>query len=130
MIQYKKCLKCGVDKPVQEYHSAGIKKGKEYKRRTCIPCYSEVKKRYRQGKKSWYLLIKKNLSCEKCGYSNLTHESFSPRALQFHHYDNNKSFTISSAVYEGYSKEKIIKEIKKCSVLCARCHAEEHDKLN
>lgn len=56
----------------------------------------------------------------KCGYSK------SNNALQFHHTDpNTKSFRLSANMGKGF--EKLLAEAKKCVLLCANCHAEEHD---
>lgn len=126
----KTCVRCNESKPVDEYWSAGIKNGKKHLRRTCVNCYRKVKKKYKKKKNDWYRNIKKNLACENCGYSQLTHPSFSPRALEFHHDKDNKLFSISDAIHNGYGRKRIVEEIKKCKVLCSRCHAEEHDKLN
>tara|TARA_Y100000015_G_C2368366_1_gene78707 strand:- start:221 stop:568 length:348 start_codon:yes stop_codon:yes gene_type:complete len=115
---------------VTEYWSAGIKNGKKHLRRICIECYKKVQSIYKKNKSDWYRNIKNNLACEKCGYSKLTHPSFSPRAIQFHHHKDNKLFSIGDSFRYGYGKKKIVEEIKKCKVLCSRCHAEEHDKLN
>ena len=59
--------------------------------------------------------------CIRCGYKKCA------RALQFHHTDDNKEFTISGskAIHKG--REKLWAEIEKCEILCANCHAEEHD---
>ena len=126
----KVCIKCGEAKSIKDYWSAGIKNGKQHQRRTCIDCYRKVKRDYKKRKKEWYNNLKKNLSCNECGYSKLTHKSFSSHALQFHHHNDDKSFTVSNALVKGYSRRKIVEEIKKCKVLCSRCHAEEHAKLN
>ena len=37
---------------------------------------------------------------------------------------------ISKMVADGYSIEKILKELKKCEVLCANCHRKVHFKNN
>ena len=124
------CIKCGKNKPETDYWSAGIKNGKKHLRRTCVDCYRKVKKDYKKRKKEWYNNLKKNLNCDKCGYSKLTHEEFSPHAIQFHHPNDDKEFSIGDAIHTGYSRKRIVEEIKKCRGLCARCHAEEHDKLN
>lgn len=61
--------------------------------------------------------------CEQCGYSK------SATALQFHHLDpSQKDFGIASS---GYTRawEKIRAELDKCVMLCANCHAEEHERL-
>lgn len=59
--------------------------------------------------------------CKKCGYNK------SLKALQFHHLiPQQKSFTISANL-KSLSIEKIKKELDKCILLCANCHAEIHD---
>lgn len=85
-------------------------------RRTEILRISASKK----AKKEWINSIKDGLKCARCGES-------SNSVLQFHHTDpKTKEFEISSAASLGLSKEKIIKEIDKCEVLCANCHFKEH----
>ena len=81
---------------------------------------------YKHKIRSWFQDYKQGLECSKCGYSNNTHESFNVKALEFHHTDDNKEFAVSEGVCNGLSMKRIIKEIKKCQVLCARCHAEHH----
>ncbi len=128
MEQNKKCIECGEDKDVSEFHTSGIKNGKRYYRRKCRDCYRCVKQAYRDRKLSWFREYKDTLACEQCGYSKDTNSNFSIQAMQFHHHNNDKLFNVSEGVYFGYSKEKIIDEINKCMVLCSRCHAEKHTK--
>ncbi len=47
--------------------------------------------------------------------------------LQFHH-TKEKEICISKMVINGYGKEKILKEIRKCKVVCANCHFKLHRK--
>lgn len=47
------------------------------------------------------------------------------RVLDFHHLGN-KVMAVSQMRQAGWSKKKILKEIKKCEVLCANCHRIEH----
>jgi len=129
-MEKKVCRKCNENKELDKYWSAGIKNGKKHLRQTCIACYRDVKKDYKKRKRDWYNSLKNNLSCDECGYSKLTHKSFSSHAIEFHHYDDNKEFAIADGIYKGYSRKKIVEEINKCRVLCSRCHAEEHDKSN
>ncbi len=59
--------------------------------------------------------------CVICGYKK------SSRALNFHHIDpSKKSFGISA---RGVTRAwiKVQKELDKCVLLCANCHAEVHD---
>lgn len=59
--------------------------------------------------------------CQRCSYDKCL------GALQFHHPDDNKEFGVS-AKGRTYSWERLKKEIDKCILLCANCHAEEHFK--
>jgi hypothetical protein len=64
----------------------------------------------------WLWEYKSKLSCEACGFSH-------PAALDFHHRDpTQKEFDISTLPRRGFSKERALLEIAKCSVLCANCH--------
>lgn len=64
--------------------------------------------------------MKNQLSCVDCGQRH-------PATLHFHHLNSeDKVFDISHAVYRGLSLDKIVKEIEKCIVLCANCHAIRH----
>ena len=62
--------------------------------------------------------------CERCGYSKCL------RALHFHHLNpKEKSFQISEAITQNLMSWDVIQdELNKCILLCANCHAEEHDK--
>lgn len=128
MEDERKCWDCGETKPLAEFNSAGIKNGKKYYRRKCRRCYSVIKRRYRDRKSAWYKEYKRTLECQDCGYSKETNDSFSITAIEFHHHNNDKLFNVGEGVFLGYSREKIIDEIKKCMVLCSRCHAEKHTK--
>ena len=56
--------------------------------------------------------------CNKCGYNK------NPNALQFHHTDRNKEYQVARPGTRCWKTVK--KEIDKCIILCANCHAEEH----
>lgn len=67
--------------------------------------------------------IKLECGCEHCGYDE------NPTALQFHHVDKStKKFTISANVHGNIMR--ILREIEKCIVLCANCHAIEEQRQN
>ncbi|MBV9232144.1 MAG: hypothetical protein JOZ18_22730 [Chloroflexi bacterium] len=64
--------------------------------------------------------LKKQLCCADCGERH-------PATLHFHHLNSeDKLFDISEAVNKGFSMGKVKKEIEKCIVLCANCHAIRH----
>jgi predicted HNH restriction endonuclease len=56
--------------------------------------------------------------CSKCGYNKCID------ALDFHH-EGNKEESVSRLI-KNNSREKILKEAKKCILLCANCHREVH----
>lgn len=61
-------------------------------------------------------------SCRICGYDKC------PSAFDFHHINAlEKDFTISSRMT---SWEAIERELKKCILLCSRCHREVHDGMH
>ena len=81
-----------------------------------------IAKVYERKERIWefYNQLKATLECARCGENH-------PATLQFHHRDpQKKDFNLSEAVNDGYSIERIKKEVAKCTVLCANCHAKEH----
>ena len=68
----------------------------------------------------WFQEYKSSLCCTRCPENH-------PSCLQFHHNDpTEKEIEISKAITNGWSKDRILKEIEKCTVLCANCHCKEH----
>tara|TARA_B100000315_G_C14495395_1_gene549697 strand:- start:102 stop:581 length:480 start_codon:yes stop_codon:yes gene_type:complete len=57
--------------------------------------------------------------CIKCGYKKCI------AALEFHHGKSDKENNVKDMI-KNYSKEKALKEAKKCIILCANCHRELH----
>ena len=74
--------------------------------------------KHRQNMKK--LLVEyKGGKCELCGYDK------SLSALTFHHINpDEKEFTIGG---KNYSKERMIKEVDKCILVCQNCHCEIHE---
>lgn len=68
------------------------------------------------------LVIYKGGKCEKCGYDKCE------GALQFHHTNpKKKDFALGDInISKDFQIEELYKEIDKCQLLCANCHAEEH----
>jgi hypothetical protein len=68
----------------------------------------------------WYLELRQGKVCSSCGEDH-------PACIDFHHRDENKKeLDVSKAVRYGWSKERILKEVVKCDVLCANCHRKLH----
>jgi endo-1,4-beta-mannosidase len=108
------CKTCWKQKDI-EYHAEWYKKNKE---KHCARVELRRKKHSAELRK-YISTIKKK--CSVCGYDKYD------KALEYHHINNdNKDCAIAVMVSNGYSKERINKEIAKCIVLCANCHREVH----
>lgn len=80
----------------------------------------ELQRKRRREIREWIVQTKGNLHCEKCSESHLA-------CLDFHHKDpSEKEISLSNAVTHGWSKERILKEMQKCVVLCSNCHRKFH----
>lgn len=71
------------------------------------------------------LVSYKGGKCERCGYDR------SINALQFHHLNpREKDFDLSVKYNSGcYDMKTFYKEVDKCILVCANCHAEIHESL-
>ena len=62
-------------------------------------------------------MIKTATGCVDCGYA--AHA----QALQFDHISDNKKAAVSNLIRSDYCWATILKEISKCEIRCANCHA-------
>ena len=135
----RNCKGCKIDYPIKVFPLA--KKindldanGQPYRRHRCgehgNSCYHEHKNNHtpegKRAKGERLQELKETLCCKVCGYSKKTHDRFTTAALDFHHHRKNKKHNVGNMIRDGYSWENILKEIKKCVVICCRCHAELH----
>jgi hypothetical protein len=77
--------------------------------------------------KKWRKTIKQKLTtamggkCQCCGYEKCN------EALEFHHLDpSKKDFSFGKIRANPVSWDKIVKEVKKCILVCSNCHKEIH----
>jgi hypothetical protein len=78
----------------------------------------EAVKLRRKATFEWLATFK--FKCGKCPECRLG-------ALDFHHRDRSqKVIAIGAAVSNGWSREKIAAEIKKCDIICSNCHRVGH----
>lgn len=92
-----------------------------HKRTRCGKCHNQdTIRRYSENKAFAVALL--GGQCKVCGYSKCH------KALQFHHTDPNLKDPNFPGM-GGWSRSRIEKELSSCVLLCANCHAEEHDNL-
>lgn len=124
----RKCSKCKIDKEEDDFSSE--------KQSFCKKCNSEyqkewygknkqkhilnLKERKRQIRK-WFKEYKSILKCSLCPENHSA-------CIEFHHRNKKTSDDryIAHLVSEGHSKKRILKEIKKCDILCSNCHRKLH----
>jgi len=80
--------------------------------------YIELQKKKYKDFSSIFMSWKSNLSCCVCGEKETI-------CLDFHHINpEEKEKTITKLTASGYNS--VIKELKKCVVVCANCHRKIH----
>jgi len=109
---------CGLEKCTSE---------KEFDKPNCLNISDEewdlYKTRRKRILKRRVLVAKRKVSkgCKRCGYDKRA------VALDYHHTGNEKSMSVAERITRCHSKEKILKEIENCEILCANCHRIETD---
>ena len=76
-------------------------------------------KRRKLGIRKWFWDYKSGLKCSKCGECHVA-------TIDFHHKIGEKENGVSKMVADGYSIERIHRELEKCEVLCSNCHRKVH----
>ncbi len=82
---------------------------------------ARIKKRMQerlQGIRDWYRSLKDNQPCADCGVKYIWYK------LDYDHLGDDKEKAVSRLVALRCSKERILKEIAKCELVCANCHRE------
>ena len=116
-METKICSKCGIEKPLSEYHKNGFdRNGNQKFRGYCKTCANKREmERYWEKRK---FVDAQRTQCAKCGDTR-------SYLLDFHHIDKSKKdFTIGKM--KKCNEDVIQNEIDKCIVLCANCHREFH----
>jgi hypothetical protein len=109
----KICSCCGDPKPLEEFHS-----NKDRLYRYCSECFSKyTSRRYLSRKLALVEFLGGICSvCDKPAHFS---------AFHFHHTDpSTKEFTWNRL--RRKSTKEVIKEIKKCTLICSNCHSETH----
>jgi len=101
----KQCKEC-----VSEYYRSEYKEN--VKRRNTI--VRAVKKRRKNLRE--FIIGLKDKPCTDCA------QRFPHYVMDFDHVSGEKEKEIARAVHLGWSKERLLKEIGKCELVCANCH--------
>lgn len=104
--------KCGEANPTNFY---GNRKSE------CKNCHNKKTHDTQKANKKWAVQYKGG-ECEICGYSK------SINALQFHH-KTSSSKDPNYSTMSSWGKARMKTELHKCQLLCANCHAEEHERI-
>ena len=117
MEELKICSKCGIQKPLSEFHKNGFDRlGNQKYRGYCKTCANKRESDRYWEKKAF--IDSQKICCAKCGDTR-------NYVLDFHHINaEDKDFTIGQ--YKKGKQETLQKEINKCIVLCTNCHREFH----
>ena len=110
----KVCKHCLIEKDETDFPMNGNRRHS-----WCKECHREnVKNKYKENR-DWVNTLKDK--CSICGYNK------NKAALEFHHPDNNKECNVNSLAKRAIkNRERVLKEIEKCELLCANCHREIH----
>jgi len=112
----KKCGSCGEEKPLNEFP---FQKKRNTYSSWCKLCGNAYRMNRQRLLFEEIADLKVQKGCEICGYNK--HRA----GLHFDHIDpSTKYMSISTMISQMKNKELIYKEIDKCRVLCANCHAE------
>ncbi len=83
---------------------------------------SYVAQQQRGRERKLELIRQKGTKCQRCGYEK------NYAALEFHHpIPHEKEFQLDTRALSNRKWELVLKEAKKCILLCANCHTEEHN---
>lgn len=132
-MENKLCFKCKniktidffriIDVSANKYYSWCIECSKKYdhdRHQKQRPRIIELQKIRKKDIDKWYMELKASLKCSNCPEDH-------PACLTFHHINpEEKETEVDQAVASHWSKKRILKEIKKCIVLCSNCHNKHH----
>lgn len=126
-MQWKKCTKCGKNRPLSEFSFKNKAKG--WRASECKQChkvydaryyrdntkpYRHRNRLYRERNKEWRASYLAGKRCIDCGEDNSL-------VLEFDHVGE-KSGNLSDMIRKGWSVKRLEAEAAKCEIRCANCH--------
>lgn len=111
------CTKCNQLKDRSFFYSNG-------KSFWCKPCSRIYSNKRRRARVEWLWSLKKDIPCKDCG------KIYEPFCMDYDHL-RDKADNISRLVLNNTPKERILKEIEKCELVCVLCHNKRtHNRKN
>lgn len=132
-MDIKNCGKCQIEKSTDQFHKKIERNGKQTYQSYCKKCCAIRHKEYYHKNKEYYfkkakkhdLSVKmfinslKNKPCVDCA------KSYPPYVMDFDHRDpTQKEIGIAIARNRGWGKNRLLKEVAKCDLVCSNCHRE------
>jgi hypothetical protein len=116
----KQCIRCKKEQSLDSFYKRKNGSPRSY----CEKCTTLNRRKCRRIRNDWKVQLVElhGGHCLKCGYKKCI------AALQFHH-RNPKTKLFAIGCDHKYGLEEMITESKKCDLLCANCHIEEHYNL-
>jgi hypothetical protein len=131
----KKCYRCKKTKSIEKF-SRNKSRSDGYSS-SCKKCHSvlrrehylknkdKIRKQVKIQKKA-YVKWLRSLKDGPCVDCNIKYPYY---VMQFDHRDpKEKEFNIGSMLSLNYNKERVLREVDKCDLVCANCHAERTHK--
>ena len=132
-MENKRCSTCKEYKPLKQFYFKNKKK--KIKQSKCIICSNlYTKKHYSENKEAYLTNVKKNnkkyilqnkIFLRELKLSNkcVSCDEDNPDVLDFDHIKpEDKRLEVSYMATHAYSIKTILKEIKKCILVCSNCH--------
>lgn len=112
------CPKCKTSKSLSSFYKRKAKRGPSYQT-YCKKCHNEIRNDRKRDRKIKAINLMGG-KCQKCGYDKYI------EAMDFHHIKGKDKEFIGAGI-QTKNWSKVVKELKKCVLLCCRCHREEHN---
>lgn len=124
----KACISCGENKPPEDFYFKNRSKGTLTGK--CKLCVNETSREHYRNNKANYIdrnrrrreenqaflkELKESQPCMDCG------REYPYYVMQFDHVRGQKLFNVAEMKAE--SRERVLKEVSKCGIVCANCHA-------
>ncbi len=109
----KTCSRCRIKQPILAFQPSRTRGTQAY----CQKCQNEDNGERKRLRMLEMLDVKRRRGCDSCGFRRY------PVALQWHHRDPaSKAFQIANG--HTRSRGAVSREVAKCDLLCANCHAQ------